>query len=41
MLKHTKWKNQNPKKVIKKKEFKEWLLEEVKKAAKTFVRSNK
>ena len=32
MLKKTKWKNQDPKKVIKKKEFKDWLLKRVKEA---------
>ena len=31
MLKKTKWKGQNPKKVIKKKSFKKWFLERVQK----------
>lgn len=31
MLKHTKWKNQDPKTVAKLKEFQEWLLKKAKK----------
>ncbi|KKL44519.1 hypothetical protein LCGC14_2364840 [marine sediment metagenome] len=34
MLKHTKYKNQDPKKVIKKKEFKDWFLKKTKKEVK-------
>ena len=32
MLKHTKWRNQDPKKVIKKKSFQKWLLEQATKS---------
>jgi len=31
MLKHTKWKNQDSKKVAQSKEFKKWLIKKVKK----------
>jgi hypothetical protein len=34
MLKHTKWKGKNPKKVIKTKEFQEWLIKMAQKSAK-------
>ena len=36
MLKYTKWRGQDPKKVIKKKSFKKWLLSKVKKATINF-----
>jgi len=31
MLKHSKWKNQNPSKVIRKREFKDWLIKQLQK----------
>lgn len=36
MLKNTKWKNQDPEKVIQKKNFQEWLMRKLKKAAKNY-----
>ncbi len=40
MLAHTKWKGQDPIKVIKKKSFKKWLLEKVQKATINFPKEN-
>ena len=41
MLKHSKWRGQDSKKVIKKKSFKKWLLERVQKAAINLPKENK
>jgi len=34
MLKHSKWRGQDPRKVIRTKQFKDWLIRKVQKAAK-------
>jgi hypothetical protein len=39
MLKHSKWRGQDPRKVIKKPEFTDWLFKKLKKAAKNIPES--